>query len=155
MKFRHFLALLVLTGCSGGAQSTPTPTPAQFILHSSRNDVEQRFDVVVRSLDKRKLCLQPEQWPGLGGMIERNVGVSVTVDGSKHDADEYQSGFCYGRSCGKPIVIKPGQEVRTFVSYKQFHSVAISKAVRDVTLEYPLHPYACADGPAMSPGPGP
>lgn len=114
-----------------------------FDLSITDNVDLHRFELVLRSLDSRPLCMDVEQWPnGLGQVDWHGRQGVLQSKGGSFSAKDANFGFCPG-GCGV-IRIAPGAEQHSFVPFSEFGNPKMIANLQDRRLDFTVTPRVCA-----------
>lgn len=134
---------LITLGCSSSPLINAKPmTSPMFKLETIDIPEQKRFELTLKSLDARQLCLDVEQWPNsIGGVhFGRDIAVLEFDDGSVpiHDSN---FGYCPG-GCGT-IEVEPNSELRALIPYGQFGDPNEIAKLKNKRLKFSVSPRYC------------
>ncbi|WP_146095900.1 hypothetical protein [Xanthomonas arboricola] len=134
-------ALVLMLGAC--ATSITRPSVDRYILSVTDDVEERRFEVVLKSLDDRSLCVSKDSWPNIEGRFTVEMeGVYVKSGGEVFfSQSNLMSAYCPG-GCGEHR-IKPKSELRGRVSYESFSDSRKFENDTSKQLVLSVNPYYC------------
>ena len=117
---RYVLCALYLALLSSCATPMLPPTPDRYVFEVTDNIQARRFDLVLKSLDEKALCISTEDWPANNGKYPVDIDeVKLkTVTGVLPVRSNLFSAYCPA-GCGR-LRVDGGGVLRGFISYEAF-----------------------------------
>jgi hypothetical protein len=131
---------LVAAGC---ASSMAFVGRSRYELNVRDNVDARRFDIVLKSKDEHAICISNEHWPNTSGRftVEIDDVFVKTASGLMKAKSGLSSAYCPG-GCGEHRV-KPGDELKGFISYASFGDPEELARAFTRELEFQAKPYYC------------
>jgi hypothetical protein len=126
MKRAFILLALIATVC---CVRTKSPFPRYDALHASEGSFpikyefvdipsERRIEIRFNNTLDEAVCLDTDQWPGGGGVMQLgSQGMTLVIGSRRFRVDETTPEFCPG--CAH--FVAPGQRLRASIPYAAFH----------------------------------
>jgi hypothetical protein len=140
------LTTLALIGCiSPRADNATAPVEGKdYILTTESDDANARFNVSLRTLATRPLCMSIVEWPSRNGAIGGGSGIAeILSDTTKLSPHDFNYGTCIGPQC--LLRVPPDQTLRGFIAYNQFGDPTIIQALPRKRLAIYSKPAFCDD----------
>lgn len=140
--FGTISALILLASCATHQGNGLAEPPAKFSVESADLPAREAFELVLRSEDDRRICVDVERWPNEVGAVHFGADfLRIVHDQGSTPAKEWNLGFCPG-GCGV-ISLEPKREIRAIVPYAQFGDVEYIASLKNKKLVYELSPILC------------
>lgn len=130
-------------GCSSTASTHAEPATGPVFKFDAVDNLEKKqFELTLKSLDVKQLCLDVEQWPSASGGVHfgSDTAILESDDGSIPIQDS-NFGYCPG-GCGT-ITVEPNSELRAAIPYAQFGNSSEIEKLKNKRLKFPVTPRYC------------
>jgi hypothetical protein len=106
---------------------------------------EQRFLIMLTSLDDRPLCIPVEKWPNQYGQLHFGASwVKLQSNTAIYRARDNNFGYCINKDGGPcTIRVRAGDSLKGFVGYREFGKVTEIAALKEHHLVFPVIVWAC------------
>ncbi|WP_146217995.1 MULTISPECIES: hypothetical protein [unclassified Caulobacter] len=148
MKNSVVSLLAIALGASASSCATSPPkidyaVEGKDFSVSWREDVSrERFDVILTSTSKRRLCMSLPSWPNDVGKVSGGGDLAaIKGDNGTIASIETEFPYCIGPDC--EIRIAPGASINGYIDYGAFGEKSVVEGLKNRSLDFRPNPYFC------------